>query len=64
MCITGVKPGALTVLNDYRVQFCLIDGERPLATLVAASNGWRRTYQDKRSVPLVRTHSDGPYGKQ
>jgi hypothetical protein len=48
------------LLDAYNVQSCLIDRDEPLATLLAASPGWRKVYSDKLSVLYVRRDKNPP----
>jgi hypothetical protein len=52
--IAMIKPGALAVLDSYRVRSCLISQGEPLETLLNAAPGWKRVYQDQVSVLFVR----------
>jgi hypothetical protein len=58
--IAGLAPNALLLLMAYNVQSCLIGRDEPLATLLAASSQWQKTYADDRSVLFVRSQT----GKQ
>jgi hypothetical protein len=51
--ISLLEPGALDVLRDYRVKSCLLKRDEPLATVLAASPNWQRTYVDKVSAIFV-----------
>jgi hypothetical protein len=53
--IAGLAPNALLLLRAYNVQSCLIGRDEPLATLLAASSQWQKTYADDRSVLFVRS---------
>jgi hypothetical protein len=55
MHITLLQPGALSVLQGYRVQSCLFDRDQPLAVFLAALPQWKTVYADEVSVVLVRT---------
>jgi hypothetical protein len=52
--ISRIKPGALSVLDGYGIQSCLIERDEPLATLLSASPNWHRTYVDGLSAIFVR----------
>ena len=52
--ISRLKPGALSVLDGYGVQSCLIERDEALATLLSTSSGWQRAYSDDLSAVFVR----------
>jgi hypothetical protein len=52
--IKDLMPGALSVLEGYGVQSCLIKRDEPLAALLAASPEWKRIYIDGLSAIFVR----------
>jgi hypothetical protein len=52
--ISRVKPGALSVLDNYGIESCLIDRDEPLGTLLSASSKWHRVYVDSVSTIFVR----------
>jgi hypothetical protein len=52
--ITRLKPGALKVLESYRVGSCLLGRDEPLATVLAALPQWKQVYGDTLSVLFVR----------
>jgi hypothetical protein len=58
LSITNVRPDALALLRTYNVQSCLIKREEPLGTLLSASPGWQRVYEDKISALFVRKRSN------
>jgi hypothetical protein len=55
--ITRVAPNALTLLQAYNVQSCLLERGEALATLLAASSQWQKTYADSLSVLFVRSQT-------
>jgi hypothetical protein len=55
--ISHAKPGALTVLNAYGVQTCLLERDEPLATLLAAASQWQQVYTDDKNVLFVRRNT-------
>jgi hypothetical protein len=60
MYIAQVKPGALAVLDGYRIRSCLLLRDEPLATLLTSlPKEWQEVYTDKLSVLFVR-RSTGP----
>jgi len=54
MHITLLKPGALTVLNNYGVRSCMLARGEPLAIALTASQDWTRVYEDDVSEVFVR----------
>jgi hypothetical protein len=54
LSISRLAPTTPFLLDAYNVQSCLLDRDEPLATLLAASPGWRRVYSDKLSALFVR----------
>jgi hypothetical protein len=52
--ISHAKPGALTVLDAYGVQTCLLERDEPVATLLAAAPQWQRVYVDDKNVLFVK----------
>lgn len=54
MRITYLAPGALNVLDNYRVNSVLMQPNAPLATVLSALPQWRRIYSDNTSVLFVR----------
>jgi hypothetical protein len=52
--IIGIEPDALSLLQKYDIQTCLISRGEPLATLLSAVPAWRQTYSDDVSVILTR----------
>ncbi len=54
MDITELKPDALFLLHKYNIQSCLIHQDAPLATMLAASAGWKEVYRDKLAAIFVR----------
>jgi hypothetical protein len=54
LSISRLAPITPFLLDAYNIQSCLLDRDEPLATLLAASPGWRRVYSDKLSVLFVR----------
>lgn len=62
MDVTDLKPDALAVLQSYRIGSCLLYQNSPLATLLAASPGWKRIYKDDLSAIFVRKEPDSHPG--
>ena len=59
LAIANLKPNVFAVLQVYGIQSCLLDKNEPLATVLAAQQGWQRLYADGVSVLYVRrTASD------
>jgi hypothetical protein len=55
--ITRVAPTTFALLQAYNVQSCLIGRDEALATLLAASSQWQKTYADGLSVLFVRSQT-------
>ena len=49
-----VKPGALSLLQKYGFQSCLLEHDEALATVLAALPEWQKVYEDSTSVLFVR----------
>jgi len=52
--IANLDRDALSLLNKYSVQSCLVDRASPLATLLSVSPGWKQVYSDSLSAIFVR----------
>lgn len=52
--VAQLQPGALTVLQNYGIQSCLLDRTEPLVTLLSATPQWQEIYRDGVSVLFVR----------
>ncbi len=52
--ISRIEPGALSILDSYGVQSCLIKRNESLETLLSASPDWGRVYVDSVSAIFVR----------
>jgi len=50
----NIKPDALSVLQKYGFQSCLLEHDEPLTTVLAALPDWQKTYEDSTSVLFVR----------
>jgi hypothetical protein len=59
MQISLLRPGALGVLDGYRVRSCLLQRNEPLATVLAALPSWRTAYSDEQAVLFVRAGAPG-----
>ena len=59
LAIADVKPGALSTLDKYGFQSCLLQRDEGLATVLAALPGWQEVYEDETSILFVR-RSDSP----
>lgn len=55
--VINLEPGTQLVLRKYGINSCLIERDSALATLLAASPGWRPVYYNKLSVLFVRTQA-------
>jgi hypothetical protein len=50
-----LNPNTLAILQTYGIRSCIARNlDMQLATLLAATPGWKRVYQDKLSVLFVR----------
>jgi hypothetical protein len=58
--IANLKPGALAVLDNYHVQFCLLERDEALTSVLSASPEWERIYSDSVSALYVRNSSAAP----
>jgi hypothetical protein len=54
MHISYLEPGALTVLQNYGIQSCLLQRDESLSVALYASPDWRRVYVDDVSALFVR----------
>jgi hypothetical protein len=52
--LTWVEPRALSVLQKYDIQACLIKSDAPLATVLSALPEWQIAYKDELSTLFVR----------
>jgi hypothetical protein len=52
--ISRLQPGALSVLQQYGIQSCLLRRDEPLATVLSYSRDWRRVYADQVAALFVR----------
>lgn len=52
--IANLKPGALAVLDNYHVEFCLLERDEALTSVLSASPEWKRIYADSVSALYVR----------
>jgi len=55
--IENIRPDALSLLQKYGFQSCLINQGSPLATVLAVLPDWQNTYEDSTSVLFVRRSS-------
>ncbi len=62
--ITELKPDTLFLLQKYNIQSCLIHRDGALATMLAASPGWKEVYRDKLAAIFIRRpkQSSSPSG--
>jgi len=56
--IANLMPGALSVLDEYDIQSCLIQRDEALATALSSSPRWKRIYFDNVSALFVRARTD------
>jgi hypothetical protein len=61
--ISGIDPGALSILQKYGIQSCLLNHDEALATLLSALPDWQKVYEDPTSVLFVR-RNDPPASRQ
>src|ERR1700722_19103285 len=52
--IEDIRPDALSLLQRYGFQSCLLNHDAPLATLLAALPDWQKVYEDSTSILFVR----------
>jgi len=45
-----------SLLEKYKINFCLLSKEAPMASVLPKLKGWRLAYSDNNSVVFVRTH--------
>jgi hypothetical protein len=58
--VSFVKSSALSVLQKYGIQSCLLNRDEALATFLAALPDWQQVYQDHTSVLFVRRSGSPP----
>jgi hypothetical protein len=58
--VMNLKPQALSILQSYHIQSCLIPPDASLATLLAARPDWKRVYHDKLTAIFVRQPQSQP----
>ena len=51
--VTALKPDTFSILQSYRINYCVIPRSSALATLLAASPDWKRIYNDSLSAIFV-----------
>ena len=59
-----IKPGALSILQKYGFQSCLLNRDEPLATVLAALPDWQKVYEDETSILFVRRSASSALGAQ
>ncbi len=52
--VVWARPGWQKVLDDYKVNFILVESDGLLATFLAENGDWRLAYQDEMAVIFVR----------
>ena len=62
--IMNVRPDALSLLQKYGIQSCLLEHDEPLATFLAALPDWRKVYEDHTSILFVRRSSSSDFNPQ
>ena len=58
--IENVRPKALSLLQKYGFQSCLLNHDAPLATVLAALPDWQKAYEDSTSILFVRRGGSSP----
>jgi len=61
--IADIKPGALSILQKYGFQSCLIKHDEALATVLAALPDWQKVYEDETSILFVRRSASPDSGR-
>ena len=56
------SPGALSILQKYGFQSCLVNHDEPLATLLAALPDWQKVYEDETSILFVQRSASPALG--
>lgn len=62
--IAAIKPGALSILEKYGFESCLLHRDEPLATVLAALPDWQKVYEDETSSLFVRRSAASALGAQ
>ena len=52
--VSDLKPAAFRILNQHRIQACLLERKESLSTALAAMTGWELQYSDAVSALFVR----------
>jgi len=52
--LTLMKPGAFSVLDEYRIDSCLLYRDEPLAVALEGRPNWKRVYEDDVAALFVR----------
>lgn len=50
-----LKSDPNTLLNKYRIDFCVLNRESPMAHVLPVMQGWKRVYEDNQSVIFARS---------
>jgi len=58
MRISTVQPGTLRMLQNYRIESCLLQRDEALGTLLGTSPEWKKVYFDNVSALYVRRSAD------
>jgi hypothetical protein len=58
--IEDIRPDALSLLQKYGFQSCLLNHDAPLATVLAALPEWQKIYEDSTSILFVRRSGSPP----
>jgi len=62
--IEDIKPDALSLLQKYGFQSCLLTHDAPLVTLLAALPDWQKIYEDSTSILFVRRSGSADFAAQ
>lgn len=54
IALLNLRPGSLAVLDEYKIQSCLLWPGEPLSIVLAALPEWQKVYQDDGAVLFVR----------
>jgi hypothetical protein len=60
--IAKLGPGALAILDSYHVQFCLLERDEALTSVLSASPEWKRIYFDSISALYIRNPDADGFG--
>lgn len=55
--VITLKPAALSILNAYGIQVCLLERGEPLAVVLAENPEWKTIYYDDTNIIFVRDYT-------